>query len=390
MAKAVRNDVQQGAPIGGWNVLAAAGLLAVAFFWDRIAPPERTAKPERRAKAGADDAFPENRQAERDASTTELATEGGDRGRQAGSPAEIPARGWKDILWRVYGNIADHRILALAAGVTYYSLLAIFPAIAALVAIYGLFADPSSIAKHLDEVAGFIPGGAVEVAREQLTRVASKGGSALGFTFAIGLAVSLWSANAAMKSLFDTLNIVHGEQEKRGFFKLNAMSLGFTIGGIVFIMIALGGVVAIPVVLQYVGLSNAADLLVRIGRWPILFLALALALSIIYRFGPSREAPRWTWITWGSAAATLLWLAASGLFSYYAANFGSFNETYGSLGAVIGFMTWLWISAIVILLGAELNAEMEHQTKRDTTTGRPKPLGVRGAKMADTVGAAKS
>ena len=384
MAKVVRNDVHPDNAIGVGSVVAAAGLLTVAFFWDRIAPPERA------PKRSADDTFPENREAERDASTAEVAGEGEDRGRQAGSPAEIPARGWKDVLWRVYGNISDHRILALAAGMTYYSLLAIFPAIAALVAIYGLFADPGSIAKHLDEVAGFIPGGAVEVAREQLTRVASKGGSALGFTFAIGLAVSLWSANAAMKSLFDTLNIVYGEQEKRGFFKLNAMSLGFTVGAIVFIMVALGGVVAIPVVLQYVGLSNAVDLLVRIGRWPVLFVALALALACVYRFGPSREAPRWTWITWGSAAATLLWLAASALFSFYAANFGNFNETYGSLGAVIGFMTWLWLSAIVILLGAELNAEMEHQTARDTTTGRPKPLGGRGAKMADTVGEAKS
>jgi membrane protein len=319
-----------------------------------------------------------------------LATEGGERGRHASSPAELPARGWKDILWRVYGNIGDHRILALAAGMTYYSILAIFPAIAALVAIYGLFADPSSIAKHLDAVSGFIPGGAVDVARDQLTRVATKGDRSLGFTFAIGLAISLWSANAAMKSLFDTLNIVYGEHEKRGFLKLNAMSLGFTVGGIVFVLVALGGVVVIPVVLQYVGLSNAADLLIRIGRWPALFVALAFALSCIYRFGPSREAPRWRWITWGSAAATLLWLAASGLFSFYAANFGNFNRTYGSLGAVIGFMTWLWISAIVILLGGELNAEMEHQTARDTTTGKPEPLGVRGAKMADTVGAARS
>lgn len=369
--------------LDGWGIFAAAGLLAVAFFWDRLAPPGHA------LRRSADDAFPDNREEERDASTSELAIDGRDRGRQAGSPAEIPARGWKDILWRVYGNISDHRILALAAGMTYYSLLAIFPAIAALVAIYGLFADPSSIAKHLDEVAGFIPGGALDVAREQLTRVATKGDRTLGFTFATGLAISLWSANAAMKSLFDTLNIVYGEQEKRGFFKLNAMSLGFTVGAIVFILAALGGVVAVPVVLQYVGLSNAADLLVRIGRWPALFVALALALACIYRFGPSREAPRWAWITWGSAAATLLWLAASGLFSFYAANFGSFNKTYGSLGAVIGFMTWLWISAIVILLGAELNAEMEHQTARDTTTGRPKPLGARGAKMADTIGAAK-
>jgi membrane protein len=369
-------------PSDGWNLAAALGLLAVAFLWDRIAPPDRLA----RAK---DEALPAKENADRHASPAELATEAGNRGRHATSPAEIPARGWKDILWRVYGNIGEHRILALAAGMTYYSLLAIFPAIAALVAVYGIFADPGSIAKHLDDVAGFVPAGAVDVAREQLTRVATKGDKTLGFTFAIGLVISLWSANAAMKSLFDTLNIVYGEQEKRGFVKLNAISLGFTVGGIVFVLAALGGVVVIPVALQYLGLSNAADLLVRIGRWPALFVALAVALACIYRCGPSRQAPRWTWITWGSAAATILWLAASALFSFYAANFGSFNATYGSLGAVIGFMTWLWISAIVILLGAELNAEMEHQTARDTTTGRPKPLGARGAKMADTVGAAR-
>ncbi|HEY7004889.1 MAG TPA: YihY/virulence factor BrkB family protein [Sphingomicrobium sp.] len=370
-------------PSDGWNLAAALGLLAVAFLWDRIAPPERL------APAKDDEALPAKENADRHASPAELATEAGNRGRHATSPAEIPARGWKDILWRVYGNIGEHRILALAAGMTYYSLLAIFPAIAALVAVYGIFADSGSIAKHLDDVAGFVPAGAVDVAREQLTRVATKGDKTLGFTFAIGLVISLWSANAAMKSLFDTLNIVYGEQEKRGFVKLNAISLGFTVGGIVFVLAALGGVVVIPVALQYLGLSNAADLLVRIGRWPALFVALAVALACIYRFGPSRQAPRWTWITWGSAAATILWLAASALFSFYAANFGSFNATYGSLGAVIGFMTWLWISAIVILLGAELNAEMEHQTARDTTTGRPKPLGARGAKMADTVGAAR-
>ncbi|MGY3546395.1 MULTISPECIES: YihY/virulence factor BrkB family protein [unclassified Bradyrhizobium] len=369
---------------GKWSMAAALGLMAVALVWGRLVPPEHVARP---AEGGK---FPEHREADRDATLAKMAIEGGDRGRQATSPAEIPARGWKDILWRVYGNIGEHRILALAAGMTYYSLLAIFPAIAALVAIYGLFADPNTIAKHLDDVAGFIPGGAVDVAREQLTRVATKDDRTLGFAFATGLLISLWSANAAMKSLFDTLNIVYGEEEKRGFFKLNAISLGFTIGGIVFVLAALGGVAVIPVVLQYVGLSKSTDLLIRIGRWPALFVALALALSCIYRFGPSREAPRWSWITWGSAAASLLWLAASGLFSFYAANFGTFDQTYGSLGAVIGFMTWLWISAIVVLLGAELNAEMEHQIARDTTTGRPEPLGVRGARMADTVGKPKS
>ena len=169
--------------------------------------------------------------------------------------------------------------------------------------------------------------------------------------------------------------------------KLNAVSLGFTVAAIVFFLLALGAVVVIPVVLQHLLLSNATDLLVRLARWPAMFVGLALALACIYRFGPSREAPRWRWVTWGSVAATMLWLIASALFSWYAASFGKFNETYGSLGAVIGFMTWLWISAIVILLGGELDAEMEHQTARDTTTGAAKPMGMRGARMADTVGA---
>jgi membrane protein len=355
-----------------WRAAAVLGVLAVvvlaqSFTQKNRSPPLRTSR--------------------RDASRRTLETETGNRGRDARSPSEIPVKGWKDILLRIYANIGEHRILALAAGVTYYSILAIFPALAALVAIYGLFSDPAGIAKHLDEISGVAPSGAIDVAREQLTRLTTKSHQTLGFTFVIGLSVSLWSANAAMKSLFDTLNTIHGEREKRGLIRLNAISLMFTIAGIAFILAALGSVVVISVVLNDLWLSNATDLLVRIAPWPVMFAGLALALACIYRFGPSRRAPRWTWISWGSAAATLAWLAASALFSWYASNFGKFNETYGSLGAAVGFMTWLWVSAIVILLGAELDAEMEHQTARDTTTGEPKPMGGRGARMADTLGA---
>ncbi|MCP3402004.1 MULTISPECIES: YihY/virulence factor BrkB family protein [unclassified Bradyrhizobium] len=361
--------------LGKWGLATAIGLLAVAFVVERMAPPEDAAQLSRRSPAPP---------ARADARVGEDG-----RGRHAASPSEIPAKGWKDILLRVYNNISEHRIMALAAGMTYYSILAIFPAIAALVAVYGLFSDPMTISKHLDQLGGFLPGGALDVAREQMTRVASKGSNTLGVTFLIGLATSLWSANAAMKSLFDTMNIVHGEDEKRGFFKLNAVSLAFTLGGILFIIAALGSIVAVPVLLNYVGLSNSGDLLLRIGRWPAMFVVLTLALAVIYRYGPSREAAQWRWVTWGSAIAALLWLAVSGLFSWYAASFGKFNETYGSLGAIVGFMTWLWISAIVVLLGAEIDAEMEHQTARDTTTGPPDRIGARGARVADTVGAAQ-
>lgn len=312
-----------------------------------------------------------------------------DRGRHADAPAEIPAHGWRDILLRVYHNIGNDRIITIAAGVTYYSLLAVFPAIAALVAIYGLFADPTTISRNLDSLSGLLPGGAMDVIRDQMTRIASHGKSVLGLGFAIGLLVSLWSANAGTKSLFDALNIVYNENEKRGFIKLNLTSLTFTVAAIVFVLFGIAAVVGLPIALNYVGLGGATDVLFRIGRWPILFVFVALAIALIYRYGPSRARPKWRWITWGSAFAAVAWIAVSVLFSWYTANFGSYNQTYGSLGAIVGFMIWLWLSTVVILVGGELDAEMEHQTARDTTTGPPKPFGARGAAMANSLGAAQ-
>ncbi len=312
------------------------------------------------------------------------------RGRLAETPSQIPLRGWKDILLRVYANIGEHRIVAIAAGVTFYTILAIFPALAALVALYGLFADPATIARQLDSLSGVLPGGAVQVIGDQLHRLTSQQNGTLGITFAIGLAVSLWSANAGMKSLFDALNIVYSEREKRGFIKLNAVSLAFTVAAIGFILIALAAMVVAPMVLNDLGIGAVADLVFRWARWPVMLVAVMIGLAVLYRWAPSRAEPRWRWITWGSAMATILWIVASALFTWYAANFGSYNKTYGSLGAIIGFMVWIWISTIVILLGAEIDAEMEHQTVRDTTAGAPKPLGARGAAMADTVGPAQS
>jgi membrane protein len=310
------------------------------------------------------------------------------RGRDADAPSEIPARGWKDILWRIYQNIGEHRVIAIAAGVTFYVLLAIFPAIAALVSVYGLFADAASINSHLTSMASVLPGGAVDIIGEQITRLTAQPAAKLGLTFFFGLAISLWSANAGIKALFDALNIVYGEKEKRGFFKLNLVSLTFTAGVLVFALIAIAAVVVLPIALDYVGLGRATELLVRIGRWPVMFLVVALGIALIYRYGASRDTPRWRWITWGSAFAAVTWIVASILFSWYASKFGSYNKTYGSLGAAIGFMTWIWLSTIVVLMGAELDAEMEHQTARDTTEGPPQPIGARGAAVADTVGAA--
>ncbi|MFY9991985.1 MAG: YihY/virulence factor BrkB family protein [Rhodoplanes sp.] len=280
--------------------------------------------------------------------------------RAAKTEADAPERGWFDVLERVYERFSEDRVMSIAGGVTFFVLLAIFPAISALVSIYGLFADPASLAGQVDQLSDVLPGGAIEVVGEQMRRVTSQGGTALGITFLISLAISLWSANSGMKAMFDALNI-HDEKEKRGFFRLNAVSLAFTLFGIAFILSAVAAVVVLPILIGYIGLEPPIDQALRFGRWPILLVGIAFALAAIYRFGSDRQHAKWRWITWGSAAAALLWLAASALFSWYASNFGNFDKTYGTLGAAIGFMMWMWISAMVILVGAELDAELQCQ-----------------------------
>ncbi len=312
------------------------------------------------------------------------------RGRDADTPTEIPAQGWKDVLWRTYEEFGKDRIMSVAAGVTYYALLAVFPAIAALVSIYGLFADPATIQDHLNAMSGVMPSGALDIVREQVSRIASQGGGALSFGFIFGLVLSLWSANAGMKAVFDALNIVYDEEEKRSFIKLNLMSLSFTLGAIFFILLAIASIVVLPIVLDFMGLGQGTEWLLALARWPILLIGVVAGLSLIYRYGPSRDKAEWLWVTPGGIVAAILWIAGSMLFSWYVANFGSYNETYGSLGAVIGFMTWIWLSTVVVLLGAEVNAETEHQTAKDTTEGAHQPMGARGAQMADTIGVAKT
>ncbi|UGY14418.1 YihY/virulence factor BrkB family protein [Bradyrhizobium septentrionale] len=309
-----------------------------------------------------------------------------ERGRLAHTPLQIPAAGWKDILLRTYQQIDEDRLLATAAGVVFYGLLAIFPAITALVSSYGLFADPSTISANLQSLALMLPEGSFAIVQDQIARVLAKGTSTLGLTFAVGLLIAIWSANAGMKAVFDALNVVYEEKEKRGFIKLNLMTLTFTIAALLSIMLMVGAVVVVPLLLQQVGLGTRAELIIRFGRWPILVVLLLVALAVLYRYGPSRTKPRWQWLSVGAVVAAVLWLMGSTLLSWYLANFGDYSATYGSLGAAIGLMTWMWMSAIIVLCGAELNSEIEHQTVIDSTEGRRKPLGARGATMADTVG----
>jgi membrane protein len=271
---------------------------------------------------------------------------------------------WKNMARRLYAAIGEDRILAVSAGITFYSLLAIFPAIAAFLAVYGFFADVGTVQSHLASLAGILPSGALEVLGDQVRRIASKGGSTLGFAFTVGFLASLWSANAGMKALIDGLNIAYGKPESRGFIKLNLISLGFTVGGLVCALAAFGFVVFAPLMLRYIGLGDGGQTVIAIARWPALLLTVLLALAVLYRYGTTPRGAKWRWVTSGSALAAFLWLLASVGFSFYASHFGSYNETYGSLGAAVGFMTWIWISTIVILIGAELNGIIEKSKQR--------------------------
>ncbi|WBV43047.1 YihY/virulence factor BrkB family protein [Pseudoroseomonas cervicalis] len=312
---------------------------------------------------------------------------GSAQGHTAARPRDIPARGWWSILKRAAIEANEDRIMTEAAGVTFYALLSVFPALTALVSLFGLFADPAMVGQQLQQAEGFIPAGGMQIIDEQLRRLASGEPGSLGFSAVVGLGVALWSANQGTKAMFDALNIVYEEEEKRGFLRRTLITLAFTLGALVFTMLAMGAVVVLPVVLAFAGLESSTEWLLRLARWPLLILFITALLATLYRFGPSREKARWRWVSWGGVFAALAWAALSAGFSFYVGNFGNYDATYGSLGAVIGFMTWIWLSAMVVLFGAELNAEMEHQTARDTTTGPEQRMGQRGATMADSVAA---
>ncbi len=312
------------------------------------------------------------------------------RGRSARSPSQIPLRGWKDIVLRTYQETQEDRLLALAAGVVFYSLVALFPTIAAGVSFYALFADAGTIGKHLSLAAGIVPAEVLDMLRDEITRIGAKSDGKLTFGFLLGIGIALWSANAGMKAVFDALNIIYDEQEERGLVRLNLISLFFTICAIGAALLAVSAVMVFPLLLAAFGVSSLDEPIVGYLRWPVMFVLVIVGPAVLYRYGPSRRPAKWRWISVGSIFAASTWLAVSTLFSWYLGNFANYNATYGALGAVVGLMMWMWLSTIVVLVGAELNSEIEHQTSRDSTVGPEKPLGIRGAVMADTVGAAKT
>jgi membrane protein len=312
------------------------------------------------------------------------------RGRRADMPIGIPWRGWKDVFWRTVEEISADRLLLIAGGVVFYGLLATVPAITALVSMYGIFTPASTINAQLSFLADVMPAGAYQLISDQIVRIAGNSDGKLTLAFILGLGIALWSANAGVKAVFDALNVVYDEDEKRGWIKLNAISLSFTFAGVVVLILILGAVVALPLVLAFVGFAAQQQAgWLPLLRWPVMFALVVLGLSVLYRHGPSRRHAKWRWVSVGSVFAALTWIAVSVAFSWYLSKFADYNATYGSLGAVIGLMMWMWISTAVVLIGAELNSEIEHQTAQDSTTGIAKPLGARGAVMADTVGAAQ-
>ena len=305
-------------------------------------------------------------------------------GQNAASPSQIPKRGWWTVIKRTLVGFNDDRLMTEAAGVTFYSLLALFPALATMVSLFGLVADPTTVNDQLQQLHGVVPGGGLDLITDEVKSLTANGRQALGLGVLIGVLTSLWTANQGMKAVFDALNVVYHEKEKRGYVLRTVISLGFTFGGIVFVLLAMAGVIVVPIVLNLLGFGGYTADIIAAARWPGLMVLLGLFLAFVYRYGPSRSQARWQWVSWGSAFSSVTWLLASLAFSYYVSNFGNYNKTYGSLGAAIGFMTWIWISAIIVLLGGELNAELEQQTARDTTVGPDQPIGQRGAVKADT------
>jgi membrane protein len=289
------------------------------------------------------------------------------RAKRATAPHDISLTGWKSILRRLYQELWDDRVLLAAAGVTYYGIMALVPSLSAVVSIYGLFFDASSAAAHLRHLDYVVPGGAIEIVREQVLRLASEKTGTLGTAFAVSLALALWSANAGMKAVFEAMNIAYDRPEKRGFFRLTAITLAFTMVGILILLMLVAAIVAVPITVRNLGFGGPFMWVLAAGIYVVALLLIALAVTALYRWGPSRPRAGMRWIAPGTITTVVLVSILSVGFSWYTANFGSYDRIYGSLGALIGFMSWMWMSIAVLIVGGELNSEIErHADGADT------------------------
>ena len=311
---------------------------------------------------------------ERDRQPGGQQADGGDAAR----PSDIPARGWLDVAKRTQKEIKTDNVTLIAAGVAFYSMLAIFPALIAVVTIYGLVAEPADVQRQVASFAESMPPGAGDLLTAQLDQIVRTSQRSLSIALVISLAAALWSASAGTQSLIKGLNIIYDEEESRGFVMLRGLALVLTIGAMVVALGALALIAVAPALLGELGLQRAGELAISIGRWPALVVLVAVALAVLYRLGPDRANPRLHWMSWGAVIAIVLWVAISAGFSFYVSNFGKYGQTYGSLGAVIVLLLWLWLSALAVLIGAELDAEIEREAVRHT----PSPEGPTGERDA--------
>jgi len=304
-------------------------------------------------------------------------------GEEAEKPQEIPAKGWLQIVKRGWAEAKADNVPLMAAGMAYYAFLAIFPAIIAAVLLYSFFADPSTIASQLDALGSAIPADIKKTLTDQIGLAAGNG--KVGFGAIIAILVALFSASGGMSNLMTAVNICYDEEETRGFVKKRLIALALTVGAIVFFLLVVSLVAVLPVVLGFLGTNGVVLFLVQAARWVLIVIVITVALAVLYRIAPDRDAPKLRWVSVGAGLATLLWIIASVGFSLYVSQFGSYAKTYGAIAGIVILLLWLFITAYAILLGAEINAESEQQTVADTTKGAPKPMGERDAVKADSM-----
>jgi membrane protein len=306
-------------------------------------------------------------------------------GEEAETPAQIPPGGWWQVVRRAMKEASADNVPMLAGGVAYFAFLAMFPALIAAVSIYGLVAEPETVADQLRDIAAVLPESAQPLIADQLNAVVSTSGGALTIGLIVSVVAALWSASGGTGNLIKAVNIAYDEEESRGAIKLRGIALALTMGAILFVLLTLGLVALVPIVLDALPLGVVGRVLAQVVRWVLLIVVVVVALAVVYRIAPDRDAPRFSWVSVGAMVAALLWMIGSVGFSLYVNYFGNYNKTYGALGGVVVLMLWLYLTSYIVLLGAEINAESERQTRRDTTRGPAQPMGTRGAEAADTI-----
>jgi membrane protein len=304
-----------------------------------------------------------------------------DRGQAASHPAGIPIKGWIDILGRVRHALARDHIWVAAAGLAFCTLVAAIPGMVVVLAGFGSLADPAAVRQHMAMTEGLLPAAASQFLADEVQATASLSRLHLGGA----VVIALWSARIGASTFISVFNIAYREREARGFVRYQLAVSAVTLGLCLFGLLALFLIAIAPVAIENQAISSGWETAIRLGRWPALAVLTIAALACIYRLAPSRSAPKWRWVAPGAVAATLLWLAGSAAFSHYVRKFASTEDTFGTLGIMLLLLSWFYLAAFTILLGAELNAEIERQTARDTTEGPERPQGQRGASVADTI-----